>query len=182
MISKSGKLLLPGDQDALNTLPIVLFCTPLSHTHKEIAFGCWETINCSLIESILTAFSQKRKKTSFTLLFKTYLLFMYLCLHLPERLKYRKDQWNWWSISIAIQCNLDLVTLDLVATCDLVTSFQRSFFNLLHKIIWFSDIMQFSDSFCETKNVTKSILHCIYISRSHRFWWYYLVFFELDNQ
>ena len=42
-----------------------------------------------------------------------------------------------------IQCNLDLVT-----TCDLVTIFQRLFFNLLHEIIQFSDIMQFSDSFC----------------------------------
>ena len=89
MISKSGKLLLPGDQDALNTLPIVLFCTPLSHTHKEIAFGCWETINCSLTESItlLTAFSKKRKKTSFTLLFKTYLLLwtcFYNCQHFDK--------------------------------------------------------------------------------------------------
>ena len=41
-----------------------------------------------------------------------------------------------------VQCNLDLVT-----TCDLVTILQRPFFNLLHKIIRFSDIMQFSDSF-----------------------------------
>ena len=32
--------------------------------------------------------------------------------------------------------------------CDLVTIFQRPFFNLLHKIIRFSDIMRFSDSFC----------------------------------
>ena len=47
-----------------------------------------------------------------------------------------------------LQCNLDLVTLDLVTTSDLVTIFQRPFFNLQHKIIRFSDIMQFSDSFC----------------------------------
>ena len=47
-----------------------------------------------------------------------------------------------------IQCNLDLVTLNLVTTCDLVTILQRPFFNLLHKIIQFSDIMRFSDSFC----------------------------------
>ena len=48
-----------------------------------------------------------------------------------------------------IQCNLDLVTLNLVTTCDLVTILQRPFnFNLLHKIIRFSDIMRFSDSFC----------------------------------
>ena len=40
-----------------------------------------------------------------------------------------------------IQCNFDLVALNLVTTCDLVTNFQRSFFNLLHKIIRFSDIM-----------------------------------------
>ena len=110
MISKSGKLLLPGDQDALNTLPIVLFCTPLSHTHKEIAFGCWETINCSLTESItlLTAFSQKRKKTSFTLLFKTYLLFMYLFLHLPRRLKYRRINDNKVDGLFLLQFSLNL--------------------------------------------------------------------------
>ena len=111
MISKSGKLLLPGDQDALNTLPIVLFCTLLSHTHKEIAFGCWETINCSLTESItlLTAFSQKRKKTSFTLLFKTYLLFMYLFLQLPRRLKHRRINDNKIDGLFLLQysCNLD---------------------------------------------------------------------------
>ena len=41
-----------------------------------------------------------------------------------------------------LQCNLDLVTLNLVTTCDLVTILQRPFFNLLHKII------RFSDSFC----------------------------------
>ena len=37
---------------------------------------------------------------------------------------------------ILVQCNLDLVTSNLV------TIFQRPFFNLLHKII------RFSDSFC----------------------------------
>ena len=50
--------------------------------------------------------------------------------------------------ALSVQCNLDLVTLNLVTTCDLVTILQRPFFNLLHKIIRFSDIMQFSDSFC----------------------------------
>ena len=50
-------------------------------------------------------------------------------------------------ILIYLQCNLDLVTLNLVTTCDLVTIFQRPLFNLLHKIIRFSDIMRFSDSF-----------------------------------
>ena len=80
MISKSGKLLLPGDQDALNTLPIVLFCTPLSHTHKEIAFGCWETINCSLTESItlLTAFSKKRKEKLIYTTVQNLFAFMYI--------------------------------------------------------------------------------------------------------
>ena len=47
-----------------------------------------------------------------------------------------------------VQCNLDLVTLNLVTTCDLVTIFQRLFFNLLHKIIRFSDIMRCSDQKC----------------------------------
>ena len=51
-----------------------------------------------------------------------------------------------------MQCNLDLVTLNLVTTCDLVTILQRPFFNLLHKIIRFSDIMRFSDSFCRDQN------------------------------
>ena len=43
---------------------------------------------------------------------------------------------------INIQCNLNSVTLNLVTTCDLVTILQRPFFNLLHEIIIFSDIMQ----------------------------------------
>ena len=38
--------------------------------------------------------------------------------------------------------NLDLVILNLATTCDLVTILLRPFFNLLHKII------RFSDSFC----------------------------------
>jgi hypothetical protein len=38
----------------------------------------------------------------------------------------------------SIQCNLDLVTLNLVTTYDLVTILQRPFFNLLHEIIQFS--------------------------------------------
>ena len=58
---------------------------------------------------------------------------------------------------------LDYQALISGTHCDLVTIFQRSFFNLLHKIIQFSDIMQFSNIFCgaETKSVTKSRLHCI---------------------
>ena len=46
-----------------------------------------------------------------------------------------------------VQCNLDLVTSNLATTCDLVTILQGPFFNLLHQIFRFSDIMQFSDSF-----------------------------------
>ena len=42
-----------------------------------------------------------------------------------------------------IQWNLNLVT-----TFDLVTIFQKPFFNLLHKNNIFSDIIRFSDSFC----------------------------------
>ena len=56
-----------------------------------------------------------------------------------------------YDMNCAIQCNLDLVTLNLVTTCDLVTILQRPFFHLLHKSIRFSDIMQFSDSFCGDK-------------------------------
>ena len=46
-----------------------------------------------------------------------------------------------------IQCNLNLVTLNLVTTCDLVIILQGQFFNLIHKIIRFSDNIQFSESF-----------------------------------
>ena len=65
---------------------------------------------------------------------------------------------NWWYYSfvhfcsldkaIYVQCNLDLVTLNLVTTCDLVTIFERPLFILLHKTNIFSDNMQYSDSFC----------------------------------
>ena len=58
---------------------------------------------------------------------------------------------------LLVQCNLDLVT-----TCDLVTILQRPFFNIRHKIIQFSDIIGFSDSFEETKSVTKSRSNCIW--------------------
>ena len=47
-----------------------------------------------------------------------------------------------------VQCNLDFVTSNLVTNCDLVTVLKHLFFNVLHKIIQFSDIMHFSDSFC----------------------------------
>ena len=60
------------------------------------------------------------------------LMYIQICLH--NKVFYQKP---------TVQCNLNLVT-----TCDLVTILQRPFFNLLHKIIRFSDIMRFSDSFC----------------------------------
>ena len=44
-------------------------------------------------------------------------------------------------IQTKVQCNLIIVTLSLVTTCDLVIILQRQFFNLLHKIIRFSGIM-----------------------------------------
>ena len=53
-----------------------------------------------------------------------------------------------------VQFNLDLVTLHLVTSCDLVTTLQRPIFNLLHKIIKFSDIMQFSDNFLRRPKVS----------------------------
>ena len=44
---------------------------------------------------------------------------------------------------LSLQCNLGLVTLNLVTTCDLVTTyFAKTIFQLLHKII------RFSESFC----------------------------------
>jgi len=59
-----------------------------------------------------------------------------------------------------VQCNLDLTTLNLVTTCDLVTIFQRPFFNLLY--IKSFDLVTV---FAETKSVTKSRLHCTYIQK-----------------
>ena len=52
-----------------------------------------------------------------------------------------------YGVLMKVQCNLDLEALNLVTTCDLVTIFQRPFFDLLHKNIRFSDIMRFSDIF-----------------------------------
>ena len=47
-----------------------------------------------------------------------------------------------------VQCNLDLVTLNLVITCDLVTIFQ--FTTYIHNL--FIDIIRFNDSFCGNQN------------------------------
>ena len=42
-----------------------------------------------------------------------------------------------------VQCNLDLVTLNLATTCDLVTIFKWPLFTLLHKNSIFSDHLRF---------------------------------------
>ena len=52
-----------------------------------------------------------------------------------------------------VQRNLDLVTLNLVTACDLVTISQRPFFN-------FVTLRYLVTVFAETKSVTKSRLHC----------------------
>ena len=63
-----------------------------------------------------------------------------------------------------LQCHLDLVTLNLVTTCDLVTILPlRPFFNLLLTYIKSFDLVTLCDLvtvFVDTKNVTKSRLHC----------------------
>jgi hypothetical protein len=64
--------------------------------------------------------------------------------------------------TLLVQCNLDLVTLNLVTTYDLVTIVQKPFFNLLRKIIQFSDIINLVTVFAETKSVTKLRLHCTF--------------------
>ena len=70
----------------------------------------------------------------------------------PPKLKLQQSKEKY------LKCNLDLVALNLVTTCDFVTILQRPFFNLIRNIIRFSD-MRFSDSLPETKSVTKSRLH-----------------------
>ena len=66
-----------------------------------------------------------------------WIVFMSFCWYVTSTLRLR-------SPSNQVQCNLNKLT-----TCDLVTMLQRPFVNLLHKSIWFSDIMRFSDSFCQ---------------------------------
>ena len=65
-------------------------------------------------------------------------------------------------VQMKVKCTLDLLTLNLVTTCDLeVTIFHRPFFNLLPKIIRLSDICNLVTIFEDTKSVTKSKLLCI---------------------
>ena len=69
-------------------------------------------------------------------------------------------------ILFCVQCNLDLVTLNLVTTCDLVTILQRPFFNLLHKSFDIVTLCDLVTVFAETKSVTKLRLHCNMLSFS----------------
>ena len=62
-----------------------------------------------------------------------------------------------------IQSNLDLVILNLVKACDLVTIFQRPFFNLRQKLFDLVTLCDLETVFEETKSVTKSRLHCMLI-------------------
>ena len=62
-----------------------------------------------------------------------------------------------------IQCNLDLVTLNLATICDLVTIFQTIFQFTTHVISF--DLVTSCDLvavYIETKSVTKSRLHCTF--------------------
>ena len=72
--------------------------------------------------------------------------------------------------NLSLQCNLDLVTLNLVTTCDLVTISQRPFF-LIYYIKSF-DLVTLWDLvtvFAETKSVTKSRLHCTFNSENQEY-------------
>ena len=65
----------------------------------------------------------------------------------------------------SLQCNLDLVTLNLVTTCDLVTIFFKDHFSIFY--IKTFDLVTLCDLvtvFREIKSVTKSRLHCTFIS------------------
>ena len=64
--------------------------------------------------------------------------------------------------TLNVQCNLDLVTLNSVTICDLVTILQRLFFNLLHKI-GLVKLCNLVTVFAETKSVTKSRLHLLHV-------------------
>ena len=59
-----------------------------------------------------------------------------------------------------MQCNLDLVTLDLVTTCDLVTNLQVHFSFYYIKALDLVTLCDLVTVFAETKSVTKSRLHC----------------------
>jgi hypothetical protein len=56
--------------------------------------------------------------------------------------------------SLLVQCTLDLVTVNLVTTCDSVTIFQKTF------LIYYIKSFDLETVFAETKSVTKLRLHC----------------------
>ena len=60
------------------------------------------------------------------------------------------------------------MTLNLVTTCDLVTIFQRPFFDLLKKSFDLVTLWDLMTVFAETKSVTKSRLHCTSHARMKR--------------
>ena len=59
-----------------------------------------------------------------------------------------------------VECNLDLETLNLVTTYDLVTILQRPFFILHVKVFYFVTLCDLATVLDETKSVTKSRLNC----------------------
>ena len=65
---------------------------------------------------------------------------------LKYKLKGHVVKFSKWAFVLST-VQLDLVTLNLVTTCGLVTVLQRPFFKLLDKIIRFSDNLWFSDTF-----------------------------------
>ena len=69
-------------------------------------------------------------------------------------------------INYLVQCNLDLVTLNLVTTCDLVTVFYKDRFSIYYiKSFNLVTICDLVTVFAETKSVTKSRLHCTLFSK-----------------
>ena len=105
-----------------------------SKTNGSLCQICWVRYCCSTLQNELS----NLPKQPGSYLMAINLLLISMKIHVLPLLTKK------------VQCNLNLVTLNLVTTCDLVIIFQRPFFNLLHKIIKFSDIMWFSDR-----------LHCI---------------------
>ena len=63
-----------------------------------------------------------------------------------------------------IQCNLDLETLHLVTTCNLVAIFQQTIYSIYYytkqKPIYSVTLYNLMTVFVETKSVTRSRVHC----------------------
>ena len=60
---------------------------------------------------------------------------------------------------LEVQCNLDLVTLNLVTTFDLATNFKNHFLMVSFDLVTLCNLVTV---FAETKSVTKLRLHCIF--------------------